>query len=89
MPWPLAQLSARLCTLSAESAQVLTRAGLVVLLFGTVVGDLCQLSSVGLRAVHQFYGPGGAPAWLVASEGRVLMLLLTGAIVAPLCCLRR
>ena len=61
----------------------------MVLLFGTIVGDLAQLSSVGVRAVRQFYGPEGAPAWLVASDGRIIMLLLTLGIVLPLCCLRR
>ena len=70
--------------------QVLTRAGLVLLLFGTIVGDLAQLASGGLRAVHQFYAaPQQPPPWLVASDGRVVMLALTLGIVAPLCCLRR
>ena len=73
---------------AACSVQVLTRASLVLLLFGTIVGVLAQLSSIGLRAVYLLYD-GQPPAWLVASDGRVVMLFLTLGIVTPLCCLRR
>ena len=67
-----------------------TRFSLILLLFGTIIGDFALLADVGTRAVERLHAAHAAPpAWLVGHHGRVIMALLAICPVYPLCCLRR
>ena len=61
---------------------------LVLLLFGTIVGDFALIADVSTRAVSKLSQPGQAPFWLVAGGGRGAMTVVALAIVFPLCLLR-
>ena len=76
------------CSVHLQSA---TRFGLILLLFGTIIGDFALLADVGTRAVQRLHTAhtSPAPAWLVGSKGRVIMVLLAACPVFPLCCSRR
>lgn len=68
-------------------AQVVTQLSLMLLLFGTVIGDFALLADVGQRALRRL-SP-APPALLVNHSGRGIMVLLTLAVVFPLCLLRK
>ena len=68
-------------------AQVITQVALVLLLFGTVIGDFALLADVGQRALRQL-SP-AAPEILVGHDGRGVMVALVLCVVFPLCLLRR
>jgi hypothetical protein len=67
--------------------QAATQVSLVLLLFGTVIGDFALLADVGQRALRRL-SP-APPAVLVDHDGRGIMLLLALGVVLPLCLLRR
>ncbi len=69
-------------------AQVLTQVSLILLLFGTIVGDFALISDVSARAFKGLAAPDTAPAWLVAYDGRGTMCLFAVVAVYPLCCLK-
>ncbi len=71
------------CTL-----QVLTQVSLILLLFGTIVGDFALISDVSARAFKGLAAPDTPPAWLVAYDGRGTMCLFAVVAVWPLCCLK-
>ncbi|PRW60760.1 amino acid transporter [Chlorella sorokiniana] len=71
-----------------RSWRVFTEVCLNLLLFGNVCGDFCLLADTGTIAVQELL-PGGAPRWLTAGDGRVVMSVLCMLIVFPLSCLRR
>lgn len=67
--------------------QAATQVSLVLLLFGTVIGDFALLADVGQRALRRL---SLAPLpLLVDHDGRGIMLLLALCVVLPLCLLRR
>lgn len=68
--------------------KVVTQVALVLLLFGTIVGDFALIADVSTRAVSKLSQPGQAPFWLVAGGGRGAMTVVALAIVFPLCLLR-
>ncbi len=67
--------------------QVVTQVSLILLLFGTVIGDFALLADVGQRALRRL-SP-SPPALLVDYDGRGIMVLLTLCVVLPLCLLRK
>ncbi len=67
--------------------QVVTQVSLILLLFGTVIGDFALLADVGQRALRRL-SP-SAPELLVGYDGRGIMVLLTLCVVLPLCLLRK
>jgi hypothetical protein len=67
--------------------QVVTQVSLILLLFGTVIGDLALLADVGQRALRRL-SP-SPPALLVDHDGRGIMVVLTLCVVLPLCLLRK
>lgn len=70
--------------------QVATRVSLILLLFGTIIGDFALLADVGTRAAQRLHTANYKPPdWLVGSHGRVIMILLALCPVLPLCCMRR
>ena len=68
--------------------QVLTQVSLILLLFGTIVGDFALISDVSARAFKGLAAPETPPAWLVAYDGRGTMCLFALGAVFPLCCLK-
>ncbi|CAK0750260.1 hypothetical protein CVIRNUC_001976 [Coccomyxa viridis] len=68
--------------------KVLTQVALILLLFGTVIGDFALLADVGQRALTRLT-PGHAPAILAEHDGRGIMVLLVLLVVFPLCLLKR
>ena len=68
--------------------QVLTQVSLILLLFGTIVGDFALISDVSARAFKGLAAPDTPPAWLVAYDGRGTMCLFAVVAVYPLCCLK-
>lgn len=84
---------AGVCTVMAEGAcffcfvQVVTQVSLILLLFGTVIGDFALLADVGQRALRRLTP--SAPELLVGYDGRGIMVLLTLCVVLPLCLLRK
>lgn len=68
--------------------QVLTQISLILLLFGTIVGDFALISDVSARAFKGLAAPDTPPAWLVAYDGRGTMCLFAVFAVFPLCCLK-
>ena len=85
--WPHTAVEA---TFYCWGVQAATRFSLILLLFGTIVGDFALLADVGTRAVERLHAAHAAPpAWLVGYHGRVIMTLLAVFLVYPLCCLRR
>lgn len=74
--------------LPPSDLQVVTQVALVLLLFGTIVGDFALIADVSTRAVSKLSQPGQAPFWLVAGGGRGAMMVVALAIVFPLCLLR-
>ncbi len=70
------------------AVQVLTQVSLILLLFGTIVGDFALISDVSARAFQGLAAPDTPPAWLVAYDGRGTMCLFAVAAVFPLCCLK-
>jgi len=68
--------------------QVLTQISLILLLFGTIVGDFALISDVSARAFKGLAAPDTPPAWLVAYDGRGTMCLFAVVAVYPLCCLK-
>ena len=68
--------------------QVVTQVALILLLFGTVIGDFALLADVGQRALLRLT-PGHAPAILAGHDGRGIMVLLVLLVVFPLCLLKR
>ena len=73
---------------AATLIQVLTQISLILLLFGTIVGDFALISDVSARAFKGLAAPDTPPAWLVAYDGRGTMCLFAVAAVFPLCCLK-
>ena len=71
-----------------SSLQVLTQVSLILLLFGTIVGDFALISDVSARAFKGLAAPDTPPAWLVAYDGRGTMCLFAVVAVYPLCCLK-
>lgn len=72
------------------ASQAATRASLILLLFGTIVGDFALLADVGTRALQRLHTAHvAAPAWLTGHRGRLVMVLLAICPVYPLCCLRK
>ncbi|KAK9906824.1 hypothetical protein WJX75_008674 [Coccomyxa subellipsoidea] len=67
--------------------KVVTQVSLILLLFGTVIGDLALLADVGQRALRRL-SP-SPPALLVDHDGRGIMVVLTLCVVLPLCLLRK
>lgn len=65
-----------------------TQVALVLLLFGTLCGDLALLSDLGVMALEGVGGRVAVPAWLMAGQGRVIMALVTLCVVMPLSMLR-
>ena len=68
--------------------QALTQVSLILLLFGTIVGDFALISDVSARAFKGLAAPSSPPAWLVAYDGRGAMTLFAVVAVLPLCCLK-
>lgn len=68
--------------------KVLTQISLILLLFGTIVGDFALISDVSARAFKGLAAPDTPPAWLVAYDGRGTMCLFAVFAVFPLCCLK-
>jgi sodium-coupled neutral amino acid transporter 11 len=68
--------------------QTVTQISLVLLLFGTLCGDIALLADTGRIAAGDLF-PGGAPEWLVAGDGRTVMAALVIVVVLPLSCMRR
>ncbi|KAL3136879.1 hypothetical protein ABBQ32_006491 [Trebouxia sp. C0010 RCD-2024] len=68
--------------------KVLTQISLILLLFGTIVGDFALISDVSARAFKNLAAPDTPPAWLVAYDGRGTMCLFALIAVFPLCCLK-
>ena len=71
-----------------STLQVLTQVSLILLLFGTIVGDFALISDVSARAFKGLAAPSSPPAWLVAYDGRGVMTLFAIVAVLPLCCLK-
>ena len=67
---------------------MLTQVSLILLLFGTIVGDFALISDVSARAFKGLAAPDTPPAWLVAYDGRGTMCLFAVVAVYPLCCLK-
>ena len=67
---------------------MLTQVSLILLLFGTIVGDFALISDVSARAFKGLAAPETPPAWLVAYDGRGTMCLFALGAVFPLCCLK-
>ncbi|CAL8462502.1 g2035 [Coccomyxa elongata] len=67
--------------------KVVTQVSLILLLFGTVIGDFALLADVGQRALRRLTP--SAPELLVGYDGRGIMVLLTLCVVLPLCLLRK
>jgi hypothetical protein len=65
----------------------MTQVSLMLLLFGTVIGDFALLADVGQRALRRLTPD--PPAALVGHDGRGIMVLLALAVVLPLCLLRK
>ena len=74
--------------LHCVASQVLTQVSLLLLLFGTIVGDFALISDVSARAFKGLAAPNTPPAWLVAYDGRGTMCLFAVVAVFPLCCLK-
>lgn len=74
--------------MATTPVQVLTQISLILLLFGTIVGDFALISDVSARAFKGLAAPDTPPAWLVAYDGRGTMCLFAVAAVFPLCCLK-
>jgi hypothetical protein len=87
-PYPLAPPPPRAVPSLASRVQLTTEVCLVLLLWGNLTGDFCLLADTGSIAAAALY-PGGAPAWLVAGDGRIIMAALALLVVFPLSCLRR
>lgn len=68
--------------------QVLTQISLILLLFGTIVGDFALISDVSARAFKGLAAPDTPPAWLIGYDGRGTMCLFAVVAVFPLCCLK-
>ena len=73
---------------TALQLQVVTQISLILLLFGTIVGDFALISDVSARAFTGLAAPSKPPAWLVAYDGRGTMCLFALVAVFPLCCLK-
>ncbi|KAK9817843.1 hypothetical protein WJX72_002950 [[Myrmecia] bisecta] len=69
--------------------KVLTQVSLILLLFGTIVGDFALISDVAARALDKLTYPAEPPSWLLNGDGRALMAIIAVLLVFPLCCLRR
>lgn len=67
---------------------MVTQISLLLLLFGTIVGDFALISDVSARAFKGLAAPSSPPAWLVAYDGRGTMCLFAVVAVFPLCCLK-
>ena len=67
---------------------MVTQISLILLLFGTIVGDFALISDVSARAFTGLAAPSKPPAWLVAYNGRGTMCLFALVAVFPLCCLK-
>ncbi|KAK9845342.1 hypothetical protein WJX81_003878 [Elliptochloris bilobata] len=67
--------------------KVVSQVSLLLLLFGTIIGDFALLADVGARAVRKLTPT--PPEALVGYGGRGMMVLLALCPVLPLCLLRR
>ena len=67
--------------------QIVCQVALLLLLYGTIVGDFALLADVGARAVRKLTPT--PPELLVGFGGRGMMVLLALCPVLPLCLLRR
>jgi len=70
-----------------SAAQVVSQVSLLLLLYGTIIGDFALLADVGARALGKLTPT--PPAALVGHGGRGIMVLLALCPVLPLCLLRR
>jgi hypothetical protein len=64
-----------------------SQVSLLLLLYGTIIGDFALLADVGARALGKLTPT--PPAALVGHGGRGIMVLLALCPVLPLCLLRR
>ena len=71
-----------------SAAQVVSQVSLLLLLYGTIIGDFALLADVGQRALSRL-SPDHAPSLLVDHDGRGIMVLLVLVVVFPLCLLKR
>ena len=81
-------LSSSSPNMAATLVQVLTQISLILLLFGTIVGDFALISDVSARAFKGLAAPDTPPAWLIGYDGRGTMCLFAVVAVFPLCCLK-
>ena len=65
----------------------MSQVSLLLLLYGTIIGDFALLADVGARAVGKLTPT--PPDILVGHGGRGMMVLLALCPVLPLCLLRR
>ena len=69
--------------------KVITQASLVLLLFGTVCGDIALLAEVAPRSLARLFPAAANPTSASLPSGRLCAAVLTLVVVAPLCFLRR
>ena len=79
--------AAEACRLACCWLQVVSQVSLLLLLYGTIIGDFALLADVGARAVGKLTPH--PPELLVGHGGRGMMVLLALCPVLPLCLLRR